>query len=237
LRYNPGLPGRRAGLGQVAVRESDVGTSSVRKGKKPPAGRGRAAKQVSKAATAPGGAKAADICKELGIQSYVLKFWESEFPQLGKRLDEKRVYDAEAVEIAREIHRLIDLERCSLVEARRTIDDSHPKEAGATSDDEAIAESASIVAALRRELQDSNRRIVLLEREKADLERHAGRAPAGAPAPAELDACLEEARALAREADELVRELLDAAAAPSEADAPKAPSSERLHDGLFPPDS
>lgn len=65
----------------------------------------------------------AEICTEFGIQPFVLKFWESEFPSLGKRLGPKRGYGPVEREMVREIHRLVEQDRCTLAEARRQIEE------------------------------------------------------------------------------------------------------------------
>lgn len=67
-----------------------------------------------------------DICAEFGIQPFVLKFWEGEFPSLGSRLGPKRSYGPVEREMVREIHRLVEQDRCTLAEARRQIEERFP---------------------------------------------------------------------------------------------------------------
>ena len=64
----------------------------------------------------------ADVCARLDVQPYILKFWESEFPLLGRRVGQKRLYDGAAFEMVREIRRLVLDERRSLGEARTALD-------------------------------------------------------------------------------------------------------------------
>jgi hypothetical protein len=60
------------------------------------------------------------------VQPYVLKFWEGEFPQLGRRIDSKRQYDATALRIAGEIHELVDVRGMTLAEARHVLSERWP---------------------------------------------------------------------------------------------------------------
>ena len=70
--------------------------------------------------------KAKDVCEELGIQPYVLKFWESEFPQLGKLVGHKRVYDKKSLSIVGEIRRLVEEEHLTLAQARTVLSERFP---------------------------------------------------------------------------------------------------------------
>lgn len=68
----------------------------------------------------------ADVCAQLEIQPYVLKFWEGEFPQLGRRVGSKRQYDPQALEVAREICRMVQEESLTLAEARQFLEEKYP---------------------------------------------------------------------------------------------------------------
>ncbi|UCF67974.1 MAG: MerR family transcriptional regulator [Acidobacteriota bacterium] len=70
--------------------------------------------------------RAAQVCAQLQIQPYVLKFWESEFPQLGERLDDKRLYGPRELEIARAIHQLVEVEQRTLAQARTQLAEKFP---------------------------------------------------------------------------------------------------------------
>ncbi len=72
------------------------------------------------------GLRAKEVCLRMGIQPYVLKFWEREFPQLGRRVGAKRIYLEETVAIASEIQRLVDEERMTLSEARAVLEERYP---------------------------------------------------------------------------------------------------------------
>jgi DNA-binding transcriptional MerR regulator len=61
------------------------------------------------------------VCARLDIQPYQLKFWESEFAELGKRVGTRREYDAEALEVAPDVKRLLVDGRMNLGEARQIL--------------------------------------------------------------------------------------------------------------------
>ena len=61
------------------------------------------------------------VCARLDIQPYQLKFWEIEFPELGRRVGTKRLYDSAAVALAAEIRRLLVDERMNLDDARKVL--------------------------------------------------------------------------------------------------------------------
>ena len=113
----------------------------------------------------------ADVCARLDIQPYILKFWESEFPVLGRRVGQKRVYDGPAFEMVREIRRLVLDERRSLGEARTALDARFGGEAAAppAPPPEAHAAAAETVSgdpdALAEQLRRAQERTGLLERE------------------------------------------------------------------------
>ncbi len=68
--------------------------------------------------------KSAEVCAIAGVQPYVLKSWESEFPSLGgkKRRDGSRVYGRPEVELVLEIKELVYGEGLTLGAARRKLD-------------------------------------------------------------------------------------------------------------------
>ena len=76
--------------------------------------------------------KSAEVCAIAGVQPYVLKSWETEFPSLGgkKRKDGSRVYGRSEVELVLEIKELVYGEGLPLGAARRKLrTDDEPKEA------------------------------------------------------------------------------------------------------------
>ena len=77
--------------------------------------------------SSPGRLRPKEVCSQLGIQPYVLKFWENEFPQLGKRVGSKRLYGDEELAILAEIQRLVDAERLNLAQARDVLEHLFPE--------------------------------------------------------------------------------------------------------------
>lgn len=114
----------------------------------------------------------ADVCTELDIQPYVLKFWEGEFPHLGRRIGPKRHYTPEAVAIAREIRRLLEEEGQSMGEARKSLDRSFPPESSGESPAPSLPlePAAAPAAPAAQESIVSKTRIEELEHQTARLE-------------------------------------------------------------------
>ena len=115
----------------------------------------------------------ADVCARLDVQPYILKFWESEFPLLGRRVGQKRLYDGAAFEMVREIRRLVLDERRSLGEARTELDARFGAEAATAVAPAAEAHAGAPAAegavappdALAEQLRRAEERVGLLERE------------------------------------------------------------------------
>jgi len=64
----------------------------------------------------------------IGVEPYVLRFWESEFPQLRpRRADSRqRTYQRRDLEILLEIKRLLYEEKLTIEGARQRLDDKSP---------------------------------------------------------------------------------------------------------------
>ena len=157
-----------------------------------------------------------DVCAEFGIQPYVLKFWENEFPQLGRRLGSKREYGPRERKLVAAIYALVEEERLTLADARLALDRTFPLPSGqkatqvarqAVKRTDAAAGAADASAARVRELEARLTRVEA-ERDRLRIElKQRGRRPAPrAEEPAarttrpdprlleELDACLDDAR-------------------------------------------
>lgn len=83
--------------------------------------------------------KAAEVCELAKVQPYVLRSWESEFPELGvaKNAGAPRVYRRSDVEQVLKIKHLLLVEGLTLAGARRKLDD---QTAPVAADDPAIDE-------------------------------------------------------------------------------------------------
>ena len=69
--------------------------------------------------------KAAEVCQITDTQPYVLRFWESEFPQLAgeKNRSGQRVYRRADIELVFRIKKLLYQEEYTIAGARKAIDD------------------------------------------------------------------------------------------------------------------
>ena len=76
--------------------------------------------------------KAADVCETTGLQPYVLRSWEKEFPGIGvqKSPDSPRLYRSSDVEQVLRIKQLVFVEGLTLAGARRRLEESSPVVAG-----------------------------------------------------------------------------------------------------------
>jgi DNA-binding transcriptional MerR regulator len=64
-----------------------------------------------------------DVCELTGLEAHVLRFWESEFPELKPKKSEggTRRYRREDLELIRRIHHLVHEEKFTLEGARRQL--------------------------------------------------------------------------------------------------------------------
>jgi DNA-binding transcriptional MerR regulator len=71
--------------------------------------------------------KIGDVARLCGVESYVLRFWESQFPQLkpNKSGTGQRLYRRRDVELAMEIKRLVHAEGYTLSGARTVLEQEH----------------------------------------------------------------------------------------------------------------
>ncbi|MGC1463638.1 MAG: MerR family transcriptional regulator [Terracidiphilus sp.] len=71
--------------------------------------------------------KIGDVARICEVETYVLRFWESQFPQLkpNKSGTGQRLYRKRDVELALEIKRLVHAEGYTLAGARQTLDQAH----------------------------------------------------------------------------------------------------------------
>src|ERR1700723_246044 len=75
--------------------------------------------------------KIGDVARICGLESYVLRFWESQFPQLkpNKSGTGQRLYRRREVELVLEIKRLVHSEGYTLSRARQARDHNHRRPA------------------------------------------------------------------------------------------------------------
>lgn len=105
-----------------------------------------------------------EACKLLGIQPYVLRYWETEFPflQPSKSKSGQRVYDPAQVDLIRRVKELLYEEEYTIAGAKKKLEaeragdmtsDVRDPEPGQGS---GVAESPEATAAERRRRLDSN---------------------------------------------------------------------------------
>jgi len=76
--------------------------------------------------------KIGDVARLCGVETYVLRFWESQFPQLkpNKSGTGQRLYRRRDVEMALEIKRLVHAEGYTLLGARQTLEQAQRRPNG-----------------------------------------------------------------------------------------------------------
>ncbi|HXR38121.1 MAG TPA: MerR family transcriptional regulator [Terracidiphilus sp.] len=75
--------------------------------------------------------KIGDVARICGLETYVLRFWETQFPQLkpNKSGTGQRLYRRRDVELVLEIKRLVHADGYTLAGARQALDQSHRRSA------------------------------------------------------------------------------------------------------------
>jgi DNA-binding transcriptional MerR regulator len=143
--------------------------------------------------------KIGDVARLCGVESYVLRFWESQFPQLkpNKSGTGQRLYRRRDVELALDIKRLVHAEGYTLSGARAVLEAEQRrpgKRSGGSADPEAAVPSpartnksfdatAAVIGHARAELREI---ISLLSSPEPQTPRRRSRLTAIAPATGSL---------------------------------------------------
>lgn len=105
--------------------------------------------------------KIGDVARICDVETYVLRFWETQFPQLrpNKSGTGQRLYRRRDVEMALEIKRLVHREGYTLVGARQALEQGrrqHSAEAGSASGDAGRKResAAEVIGRARAELRE-----------------------------------------------------------------------------------
>src|ERR1700741_3693180 len=79
--------------------------------------------------------KIGDVAQICGVETYVLRFWETQFPQLkpNKSGTGQRLYRKREVELALEIKRLVHEEGYTIAGARQALENGHKRAKAAAS--------------------------------------------------------------------------------------------------------
>jgi len=132
--------------------------------------------------------KPAEVCSLLGIQPYVLKFWEAEIPLLGDRVGSRRRYGPTELEIARAIRECLVERRMTLREAREVLRERFPGETARVDAEAAPAAGAepgsgqerrpgvARVRKLEKRLEEAEEKLARAREEITALEERARRA-------------------------------------------------------------
>jgi len=108
--------------------------------------------------------KASEVCEATGLQPYVLRSWEKEFPGIGvqKSLDSPRLYRQADLEQVQRIKRLVFVEGLTLAGARRRLDEESPRPVSDSADMTAeVLDTLGADARSRIELVRSGLRSIL----------------------------------------------------------------------------
>jgi DNA-binding transcriptional MerR regulator len=123
--------------------------------------------------------KIGDVARLCAVEPYVLRFWETQFPQLkpNKSGTGQRLYRRREVELAMEIKRLVHEEGYTLSGARQALESGHrrpdpqPQSESAVSPD-ARPDAAAIVGRVRTDLREI---VALLSTHQPRPARHRAR--------------------------------------------------------------
>lgn len=126
--------------------------------------------------------KIGDVARLCGVESYVLRFWESQFPQLkpNKSGTGQRLYRRRDVELAMEIKRLVHAEGYTLSGARAVLD-AEQRRPGKRSASALDAEAALQATAHQNKKLDATAAII--GHARAELREIANMLGTSAPAP------------------------------------------------------
>ncbi len=119
--------------------------------------------------------KIGDVARICGLETYVLRFWETQFPQLkpNKSGTGQRLYRRRDVEMALEIKRLVHGEGYTLVGARQALEQGHRSQ----------SPQASLPLANGEAGKRRDRIVAAIGHARAELKEIAGLLAAQAPQP------------------------------------------------------
>jgi len=100
--------------------------------------------------------KIGDVARICGLETYVLRFWESQFPQLkpNKSGTGQRLYRRREVELILEIKRLVYTEGYTLSGARHALDQVNRPSGPSADPGQRLEAAAAIIGHARAELRE-----------------------------------------------------------------------------------
>jgi len=107
--------------------------------------------------------KAAEVCEATGLQPYVLRSWEKEFPTIGvqKSPEAPRFYRESDIEWVRRIKALVFGEGLTLAGARRRLEESLPRPAESSSEMDEVLDTLGADVRTRIDIVRSGLRSIL----------------------------------------------------------------------------
>lgn len=110
--------------------------------------------------------KIGDVAQICGVEAYVLRFWETQFPQLkpNKSGTGQRLYRKREVELALEIKRLVHEEGYTIAGARQALESGHRRSAS-----QAVAASSVVSGSIAGAAERTNAEKVVIARVKSEL--------------------------------------------------------------------
>ncbi len=147
--------------------------------------------------------KIGEVCQITDTQPYVLRFWESEFPQLApkKNRSGQRVYQRRDIDTVLRIKSLLYEEEYTIAGARRKLDEDAPGGRGAPEPADSAPPQAGVTPVLRRP------RPVSVDHPVDDLPGRSARPQAATPErEARLERALAEVKASLRDLLESLRD-------------------------------
>lgn len=100
--------------------------------------------------------KIGEVCKQADLQPYVLRYWETEFPQLApnKSGGGQRLYTRRELDIVLRIKELLYREGFTIAGAKKKLETELESPASATATASAAGPSADVIAKVKKELRE-----------------------------------------------------------------------------------
>jgi DNA-binding transcriptional MerR regulator len=97
--------------------------------------------------------KIGDVARICGVEAYVLRFWETQFPQLkpNKSGTGQRLYRRKDVELVLKIKHLVHAEGYTLSGARQALEQAHSRKSPPTEQNSKLPQLAAVSAQSRNE--------------------------------------------------------------------------------------
>jgi len=96
-----------------------------------------------------------EVSKIIGVETYVLRYWENEFPQLRPRRNSsgRRIYSDSDLDLARQIYELLRVRKYTLNGARQTLQGNDEGTSKITTAREELLNLRSFLENISRQLE------------------------------------------------------------------------------------